>query len=345
MSKNRVVIVKGIAGLGNRLRCVAAAIEYAKKTGREVYIDWTDGMFLPEGENAFNKYFEIADFPAVTEFESLNVETFYPDVYAELPMSGSIYNYFEKEQMKNRFIRKGFHYAFKIAHKIGEKSIVIDNIVCKASQYYQALVLLPEYKEKYGKDGRFSFGAHLSSSLQEDAVIYCDNIPFYKPETMVKHIKLKTDIKERVDAFVKENKLNENTVGVHVRASGKQCFGDIDKFIGKLKKFNEENKIERVFLCTDSNAVEEKFRKEFSEKIVVQKKYIPEITAEQTGIHDFAMDSKDGELQNKLTDEAVVDMFALAQVNYLFYQFGSTFSEISAVYHKDSAKCKSWMSL
>jgi len=345
MKNDRALIVKGIAGLGNRLRCVAAAIEYADKTGRTIYIDWNDGMFLPEGMNAFNEYFEIVDFPSVTKVEDLHIASYYPTVYSDLPMNSSIYNYFEKRQMENRLIRKGMHYLFKAAHEVGRKNDPVDNLVCKASQIYQSFVLHPNLQKKYSDSGKFAFGAHLSRFIDADAVIYCDNIPFYHSDTMVKHIHMKKNIAEKVDKFVSKNHLDNKTVGCHVRASGKKCYGDMDRFIARLKKFIKENGIEKVFLCTDNSRIEEKFKTVFNNRLVTQSKYLPNINKGETGIHDYAMHSKDGELQKRLTEEAIIDMFALAKVDYLFYQFGSTFSEISSVYHIDRSRCKSWMSL
>lgn len=342
---NRVVIVKGIAGLGNRLRVVTAAMEYAKRTNRAIYVDWNDGMFAPEGVNAFNRYFEIVDFPCHTSYEDLKVGTFYPAVYSRLTMNNSIYNYFEKEQMENRFTRKVMHYLFKAAHKLGDKNDSIDNVICRASQSYQAFVLHKNLQQQFSDRGRFAFGAHLSRSVDADAVIYCDNIPFYRAEMMKSHIQLKPKIASRVDSFVRENKLNRKTVGVHVRASGKKCYGDIERFIIRLKKFIQEKGMERVFLCTDNSLIEANFKESFDGKLIIQPKYLPEIEGDETGIHDHVMNSKNADLQKRLTEEAIIDMFALSNVDYLFYQFGSTFSEISCVYHKDRSKCKSWMSL
>lgn len=341
----RLVIDKGISGLGNRLRCVAAAIEYGKKTDRAVYVDWTDGMFAAKGDNAFNKFFQIIDYPHITSFEEASCKTFYPAVYAQLPKDGDIYDCFERKQMKNRYIRKVLHYVFKALHKIGNKHPHFDEKVAKMSHSYQYFLLKPEYQKKYGDTGLFTYGSHLNTNIDADAVVYVSNIPFYSADTMRRHISLQPWIEKKVDAFVKKNKLDENTVSVHVRASGKKCFGDMQKFIRKLETFCREKKIERIFLCTDNNDVTELFRTSFEKMIVTQDKYIPEIKAGETGIHDYARDSGDEALKERLTTEAVIDMFAMTRTKYLFYQFGSTFSEISKVYQKNDPNAKSWMSM
>jgi len=341
----KVVINKGIAGLGNRLRCVAATIEYAKKTDRIVYIDWTDGMFASKGENAFTKYFRIVDFPCVSSLNEINCQTFYPNVYAKIPMTGSIYDFFEKKQMNNRYMRKGMHYLFKVLHMVGDLNPIIDNTVSRMSQSYQAFELLPKYQKEYEETGKFAFGAHLSKDIEADAVIYCDNIPFYSAKTMRRHIALQPWVEEKVEAFVQEYKLNKDTVSVHIRASGKKCYGNLQKFIFKLKIFCQQNQIKRIFLCTDNYEVEQLFKKEFDSKLITQKKYIPAIRSGETGIHEYAQNSGDEVMKERLTLEALIDMFSMAKTPYLFYQFGSTFSEISKVYQQHSKNSKSWMSL
>ncbi len=341
----KVVIDKGIAGLGNRLRCVAATIEYANKTGRKVFIDWTDGMFAAVGENAFNKYFRLIDVPYIDCFENVQCQTFYPSVYAQMPISGSIYDFFEKKQIKNRFARKGMHYLFKGLHRLGEKSPDMDKMVAQMSQCYQAFVLRPEYQKKYGETGQFAFGAHLNANIKADVVIYCDNIPFYSADVMRKHIALQPWIEEKVEAFVEEHELEKDSVSVHIRASGKKCYGDMQKFVAKLKVFCHEKEIKRVFLCTDNNEAEQLFKREIGSMLVTQEKYIPEIRAGETGIHDFAQNSGDEALKERLTLEAVIDMFAMTRTKYLFYQFGSTFSEISRVYQQHDPNAKSWLNI
>ena len=79
--------------------------------------------------------------------------------------------------------------------------------------------------------------------------------------------------------------------------------------------------------------------------LVTQDKYIPEIRAGETVIHDFAQNSGDEALKERLTLEAVIDMFAMTRTKYLFYQFGSTFSEISKVYQQYDPNAKSWMNI
>ena len=49
----RFVLVKGTAGLGNRIYAVLSAILYAKLSGRRVAVDWSDGVYASLGTDAF----------------------------------------------------------------------------------------------------------------------------------------------------------------------------------------------------------------------------------------------------------------------------------------------------
>ena len=70
-------------------------------------------------------------------------------------------------------------------------------------------------------------------------------------------------------------------------------------------------------------------------------KFIPEENIQ--GIHNWAKSNKDECIKERMAREAVLDMFTLTRTKYLLYQFGSTFSEISKVYHKDRSKCMNWL--
>ncbi len=62
--KKRVLIVKGKAGLGNRLLSVLGGILYCQLYDRLLCVDWSDGTYAPKGEDAFPMVFRC-DFPTV----------------------------------------------------------------------------------------------------------------------------------------------------------------------------------------------------------------------------------------------------------------------------------------
>lgn len=52
-----VVLVKGHEGMGNRILSLLGASLYARLAGRELLVDWRDGVYAEEGVNAFSNLF------------------------------------------------------------------------------------------------------------------------------------------------------------------------------------------------------------------------------------------------------------------------------------------------
>ena len=53
MATPNYVLVKGNAGLGNRLSSVLSGALYARLSGRRLLVDWTDWMYSNDGSNVF----------------------------------------------------------------------------------------------------------------------------------------------------------------------------------------------------------------------------------------------------------------------------------------------------
>jgi hypothetical protein len=55
---DKVLIVKGINGLGDRLLCLGTGILYARLADRSLLVDWTDPVYSADGSNVFPRLFE-----------------------------------------------------------------------------------------------------------------------------------------------------------------------------------------------------------------------------------------------------------------------------------------------
>jgi hypothetical protein len=58
MSECKYLVVKGIAGLGNRMLSVLTGILYARLTGRRLIIDWSDPVYSNDRSNVFHSFFQ-----------------------------------------------------------------------------------------------------------------------------------------------------------------------------------------------------------------------------------------------------------------------------------------------
>src|SRR5690554_3770745 len=92
------VILKGVAGLGNRLFTLANAIEYTLNNNRIIIVDWSDGQFSQKGNNIFPKYFELIDITkddlsAISS--NITKQNSYPKIWGQNP-TASVYDIFEQ---------------------------------------------------------------------------------------------------------------------------------------------------------------------------------------------------------------------------------------------------------
>ena len=57
MSPDKILLVKGTSGLGNRLQCFLTGILYARLSGRRLLVDWTDPYYSSDRANSFYHFF------------------------------------------------------------------------------------------------------------------------------------------------------------------------------------------------------------------------------------------------------------------------------------------------
>ena len=57
MNENKFLLVKGKAGLGNRILSVLNGILFALLSGKELIIVWRDSTYSNDGSNVFHRFF------------------------------------------------------------------------------------------------------------------------------------------------------------------------------------------------------------------------------------------------------------------------------------------------
>ena len=93
----KYLILKGVAGLGNRLCTLVNAIDYAQKTGRTIMVDWSDGVYGVMGDNVFYRHFKLNDTPhlqSIDEIPASVLSDSYPPLWGEHPTAGVYDLYF-----------------------------------------------------------------------------------------------------------------------------------------------------------------------------------------------------------------------------------------------------------
>lgn len=324
---DKYCIVKGVAGLGNRLATIASAVDYCKKTGRILCVDWSDGMFGEKGKDIFRKYFYLTDVQTI-DIDSLGNHSLLdirPKDYDILGV-GSIYDYYEF-YVKNKYFAKGinwlshYHYSFVISF--------IHRLPCGSI-----------WRSKQGKsDDWIEQGGSLSYNVKEKVVVYLDYIPCFREKVIRSNIKLRNETREKIDKWMEDNGLKEPTIGVHVRATDKKYDGNLEVLFKKIDIITKKRKIKHIFLASDNHEIEKKVRLRYKEKVIVYPKFIPAI--EKGGIHHWGQQNADIKLKEQMFEESICDMYILSKVEWLLYQGNSSFSNISRIMKNDN-KCLDW---
>ncbi len=343
--KNKFLVLKGMCGLGNRIMCLANAIEYCYKTNRTLYVDWTDGMYAKEGINAFFLYFELHEIASVSSPEEVKGESYYPEYAKQLALNFKLLDYFQCYHYHdlNKVVCGLIDVGSSLVHKFGTEDMFRRYFVWWWHWYAKDRSVRNKLNHHWGDV--MTFGDNLPYRRKEDIVFFVDLAPDY-PKNLVKRcLKLQPNIQREVDEFAERYGLHEKTVGIHIRDTDKQNSVAYDQLAEFIRKFMLEKKLERIFLATDQSKVRKFFLNQFGERLIMYDKYIPDLSSgSELGMHLWAEKNDNLELRVRMFHDAIMEMWLLAETEYLLYQGNSTFSRISNDL-KEGCNCKDWQKL
>lgn len=330
---NKYLILKGCAGLGNRLITLTNAIDYSAKTGRVLVVDWSDGQFSNNGENAFTKYFELKDVPHLDSAEDIpfsNSLSFYTPLWKN-NLSKSLYELYIQDHSTylNRLLPSKINGTLS---KLREYWRVRDeHSLIRGSDFNSVLSLF------HVND--MPIGSALSSTIKKDVVVFADFCPLFIEKKLFNNIILKPEIQKEISGLSEQYKLRENTIGVHVRMTDKTPQASLDSLIKKIKGYSIKNP--QIFLATDNRGVENIFKKEF-DKLISLPKNLPDLSSKNMGIHQVAIRTGNYIAIDEMYKNSILDMWLLSECEHLIYQKNSTFSTISATLKFDKNKIEYW---
>ncbi|WP_242928038.1 hypothetical protein [Pontibacter vulgaris] len=339
MDKHKYLIIKGCAGLGNRMYTLCSAISYAIKTNRKIYVDWSDGQYGEKGENIFYKYFSLNEVDSVNDLSEItrNIErlTFYPSVWQEnlwaslydlyLHDSGGIF-----QKIKKKYLGRGrlniLNEFWKYKTKKTQK---------RTDSEARALLALID-KRNMAMGGRYSY------DIKQNVVFFSDFIPECDLTLLKTHICLKPIIEKRVEAFLKINKLSSGFIGVHVRYTDNKPDAALDGLIEHLKNLVDVENA-RIFLATDNIKIEMLFKNTFNEDLVCYPKYLPEKLS--GGLHQYALHTGEYFVAEKIFQESLIELGILTRCTTLLYQGNSTFSQVAKSFRSRNFYSVDWLNL
>lgn len=296
MSKDKFLIVKGVAGLGNRMLGALTGILYARLSGRRLIVDWSDRTYSNNGSNAFPQFFLCKSSGSMDEIPATG--TVCPSVW---------------QNRLNEFATN-MRTPYKNNTEFWQKTSIditkldYDEDILVMWAYHEKVDLLRDYfKGPYDKLRQMSKEEILSMLLQEDLL-------------------LQPRIHSMVTKF-KNKEFSGKTVGVHIRYSDHRA-----SLFAILKKLNTLLKHEsdlRVFLATDNMQIKKMFEENYPGVITTPHWY----PKPGSRIHDNR--SCPDTLESGI--ESLIDLYLLAECDYLIIDSSSSFSYLANLLSKTDA--------
>lgn len=340
----KFLILKGCAGLGNRLTTLLKAIEYAKATDRTLFVDWDDGMFGEEGQNAFFNYFELKGvrytedkdkvlqvfkkgvpcYPRDLEYDDI-AETAYNRFHVVTPLVSKIVPY---KYLATWLFRD------KMTYFAGLQSIQKNGN--NVNDYFRAL-------KSIGKGDNMPLGGSLSIMHGEIIVFFYDARPIVNMKRLSNYVVLRKSVSDIVDSLAEKYQV-KNSIGVHVRYTDKKPMFFLSRLYKRLEKVISVNPSQRIFLCTDNNDIVTEFMERYGENVFQTEKYLPKVP-DGYGIHNWARVNSSAETKEQMAIDSISDMWLLSRCKTLFWQGNSSFSYISKYLKNDPETTINWMRL
>jgi len=290
--RERTLLIKGKGGLGNRILSAVCGLVFADLTGRTPVIDWRDGSYAPEGENAYPLLFQ-SPIPVACETFDRRVAPVSPPLW-----SGQLNR--TPQQMIDKYMPHGHSGPFayrKLCTDLTDLDSAAD------------IAVFWSYLPKFGRL-RHHLNQHQRFRGLSDAQIIRDYLNRYFIPN------------ERIGNAVSDlsARLNGPVIGVHVR------YTDRKVPITRIKKALRHQLLRlpdaKVFLATDSAIAQQEMEAEFGPMEGILK-YLPE-----DGSRLHLPTSQIAKLQE--AENALIEMWQLSRCDFLVYSRHSTFSVTSA---------------
>ncbi|MEO0758189.1 MAG: nodulation protein NodZ [Cyanobacteria bacterium J06648_16] len=294
MSK-KYIVLKGYAGLGNRISALVTAILYAKLSGRTLVVDWRDGFYSSDGSNVFDALFQIQNIPTAAPFD--RADSVAPKIWQNR-LNLNLPDFLAKEAPSIR--QTGQRMFMKYSINIGKLT------------YPQDCLIYCSYVEEISQLKRYLTRdlAHLKRAANE--AIFA--------EVFTTHLKLAPAINRYVTDFISAHFTKQPVIGFHVRHTDKPI--SLSRYRRAFKEHLEKYPNAIFFLATDNRAVEQQFLAEYPQKIVVTEKWLPEDGSKAHGNQNCPSLAQHAV-------ESLIDIVLLSRCDRLIYSRTTSFAQIA----------------
>ena len=287
-----VIVVKGHAGLGNRLLCLLSTLLYARLADRQLLIDWRDGMYADTGVNAFPALFRCRS--ALTELCFTGDESVRPWIWrGQLHESATTLRGGKMGDCP--FV--GYLYSVDVRRlNYGEDVLVIWSLISIIERLRRHLV------------GPWRSWQHLS----EAAILR---------RLWDEEIRVHPLIEQRATGM--EQSWGDGLrIGIHVRQTDRRT--RVSRLMARLDSLTARHHNARIFLATDNLSVEEMVRARYG-GVLTSAKWFPSNSAPLHALKGPCPD------RLEMAREALTDLRLLLGCDHLLVSSDSSFGRMATL--------------
>ena len=306
-SNDGMVLVKGAAGLGNRIFSLLTAAVYAELAGRTAVVDWRDAVFAPNGDEATKHVdlFPLLFKPGVLRgWEPLDDSDLVPAVWRGNLDVSAVDLLLRLDPAKAT--------AFRATAITSARPDKLD--------YSERLVVMWSWRERI-----LPMRKHLRQHPE-----YRGLSDFHLLRLACRRLLVPSDrVREQVDRVWAETG-GDPVLGLHVRQSDLKA--PVGVLIRKVERVLRNSSAKSLFLATDSGEVEGQIKKRFAGlPVITLHKEFPE---PGTPLH------YDLSCRDRVTRacDCLADMLLLARCSELIYAGRSSFALVARLFAADDQR-------
>ena len=301
----KYLVVKGIAGLGNRMLAAMTGILFARLMHRQLIIDWSDFTYSNDGTNVFPLLFTCPDTDPPLPIPETN--SISPPLWrGRLNKSASVVI---SEVDPSAYISRRGYRRFSCDLNILD--------------HPEEIVVMWSYTQLIRRARKHFRGDFAALANQSDETILSELLR----TTLIP----RPEIRARIKKWRAEHFGSGPVIGVHIRFMDTKLphvpfiksRTSIDSFFVAIDRIMAKAPNAVVFLATDNREAQQLLEKRYP-KVIATEKWFPTTGKE---MHQNA------ECPDRLNNaiEALMDMYLLAECDYLVFPSSSTFSYISSL--------------
>lgn len=287
----RILITKGKGGLGNRLLALLGSIEMCKAAQRSLLVDWTDGTYGADRQDAFAHAFRLVDLPVASWSE----------------VSDDVYPVIWRGQLK----------------------LSVDEIIQahdpshwdREMQVYARYSVPPDTTDRAESVVvRWSYHDDFDSMYRELGYRVCTGANRIRAlrRTLARHLRVAPPVLARIEPQIAAT-LTQPTIGIHIRQTDNE--GPLRAQLRTLDDLARRERSARIFIATDNADVLAMLHARYPRRVRHLDKPLPE-----PGIplhHAFQT--------RQALEEALADMVALSRCTWLIYSSRSTLGLVASL--------------